>query len=91
LGDALKVKSLQQQGELGALQLEERPARAEETRQTAEAYKSSLNADGTVNRNNLYTSLAQRGLGAKLPTVQKGFADRTSPRPRRKRRRSRRT
>lgn len=75
LGDALKVKAMQQQGEIGALTLDEHKRTAEENRQTAEAYKSALNADGTINRNNLYTSLAQRGLGAKLPTVQKGFAD----------------
>lgn len=39
------------------------------------AYKSSLKPDGTLDRNLLYTGMADAGLGAKLPAIQKGFAD----------------
>lgn len=41
----------------------------------ADAYKGAVGADGAIDRTKLYTGLAQSGLGAKLPTVQKGFAD----------------
>lgn len=41
----------------------------------ADAYKNSIGADGAVDRNKLYTTVASSGLGAKLPGIQKGFAD----------------
>jgi hypothetical protein len=41
----------------------------------AKAYQSAVGADGKVDRNKLYTSVASAGLGAKLPGLQKSFAD----------------
>lgn len=41
----------------------------------ADAYRGATGADGAIDRTKLYTGLAQSGLGAKLPGVQKGFAD----------------
>jgi hypothetical protein len=40
-----------------------------------QAYKASTGADGKIDRNKLYTSVAQSGQGAKLPGIQKGFSD----------------
>lgn len=39
------------------------------------AYQGALGADGTIDRNKLYSSITQSGQGAKLPGIQKGFAD----------------
>lgn len=39
------------------------------------AYKLAVGADGTVDRNKLYFNVAGAGLGAKLPALQKSFAD----------------
>ncbi|WP_426111052.1 hypothetical protein [Massilia sp. PWRC2] len=41
----------------------------------ADAYRNSVGADGSMDRNKLYTTVASSGLGAKLPGIQKGFAD----------------
>jgi hypothetical protein len=41
----------------------------------ANAYRNSVGADGTVDRNKLYSTSAQMGLGAKLPAMQKAYAD----------------
>ena len=40
-----------------------------------QAYKVSTGADGKIDRNKLFTSVAQSGQGAKLPGIQKSFAD----------------
>jgi len=39
-----------------------------------QAYKASTGADGKIDRNKLYTGVAQSGLGAKLPGIQEGFS-----------------
>lgn len=41
----------------------------------AQAYRNSVGADGSVDRNKLYTAAAQAGLGAKIPAIQKGYAE----------------
>jgi hypothetical protein len=41
----------------------------------SQAYKSALGGDGAIDRNKLYSGLAQGGLGAKLPGIQKGFTE----------------
>lgn len=38
-----------------------------------DAYRSATGADGTIDRNKLYQSVAQSGQGAKLPGIQEGF------------------
>lgn len=40
-----------------------------------EVYRAAVGPDGTVDRNKLYTSAAQAGLGAKLPAMQKAYAE----------------
>ena len=41
----------------------------------AGVYRDATGADGKVDRNRLYSLTAQSGLGAKLPGMQKGYAD----------------
>jgi hypothetical protein len=43
--------------------------------QLADVYRSAVGADGKTDRNKLYTGAAQAGLGAKLPGIQKNYAD----------------
>lgn len=38
-------------------------------------YKTAVKPDGTIDRNALYTGAAQQGLGAKIPGLQKSFAE----------------
>lgn len=40
-----------------------------------QAYKDSTGTDGKIDRNKLFTSVAQSGQGSKLPGIQKGFSD----------------
>jgi hypothetical protein len=75
IGKLMAVRNAQQEGELGALKMDEYRRTTDETRQLGDAYKESVGPDGTLNRSGLLTSLAKRGLGAKVPTIQKGFAD----------------
>ena len=60
---------------LGGLKLEEAQRGVTENNALNEAYRGALKPDGTVDRNMLYSRVAGSGLGAKLPTIQKGFAD----------------
>lgn len=41
----------------------------------AQAYRDSVGADGAVDRSKLFSNAAQSGLGAKLPGMQKSYAD----------------
>lgn len=41
----------------------------------ANAYRNSVGADGALDRNKLYSTSAQTGLGAKLPAMQKAYAE----------------
>lgn len=51
-------------------------ARADEQeRAVSDAWRGATDPSGSVNRGNLLSALAQGGLGARIPTVQKQFAD----------------
>lgn len=41
----------------------------------AGAYKTAVGVDGAMDRNKLYAAVAQAGGGAKLPSIQKAYAD----------------
>lgn len=43
--------------------------------QLADVYRQSVGADGKTDRNKLYSGAAAAGLGAKLPGMQKGYAE----------------
>ncbi|MEJ7804339.1 MAG: hypothetical protein WKG03_00240 [Telluria sp.] len=61
--------------QVGQNKLAEYQRGVQQESQLADVYKSAVGADGTVNRNQLYTGAAQAGLGAKLPGMQKGYAE----------------
>jgi hypothetical protein len=68
LAQALQVKS-------GMTQMQEAEQARSERNALNEAYKGALGQDGSVDRNMLFRTLADRNLGAKIPGLQKQFAE----------------
>lgn len=70
-----QLKGMQNQNRLADLMFAGKERELQQENALSQAYKSALGGDGAIDRNKLYSGLAQGGLGAKLPGVQKGFAD----------------
>lgn len=73
-----KVMSLGQlagQQQLQQMQIQQAQRTQDQENTLADLYKGNINADGTVNRQGVLTGAAQRGLGSKIPGMQKQFAD----------------
>lgn len=71
-----QIQSGQNQNKLSELMLGDKQRESESQTALANAYKAATDpTTGAIDRNKLYGALAQGGQGAKLPTVQKGFAD----------------
>lgn len=75
LARAMQIRGLQQEHEVNALKADEYRRTIAETNALNEAYKGALGADGVVDRNRLYSTLAERNLGARIPDIQKKFLD----------------
>jgi len=71
----MQLKSLLGQQQLQQLNIQQATEEADNQRTLSDLYRSSVNPDGSVNRSQLTTQAAQRGLGAKIPALQKGWAD----------------
>lgn len=75
LAKVTQLKNAQNQNRLFDMQVaDSERARAGENALSA-AYRGATGADGTIDRNKLFTSIASGGQGAKLPGIQKGLAD----------------
>jgi len=71
-----QIQSGQNQNRLAELMLGDKQRETEGQTALANAYKAATDpTTGAIDRNKLYGALAQGGQGAKLPAVQKGFAD----------------
>lgn len=68
-------QAAQQQNKLAELTLGEKQRSVEQENALSQLYKTAVGSDGQIDRNKLYTGAAQTGLGAKLPGIQKGFAE----------------
>jgi hypothetical protein len=75
LARMMQIQGLQQQGELGRMQMEDSRLAREDAKTLNDLYRGAVKADGSVDRNALYSGAAQRGLGAKIPGLQKQFLD----------------
>lgn len=75
LAKLLQVQDMQQQGQMRNMQMQDAQSAREQSNRLADLYQSSMGADGKIDRNKLYQGAAQRGLGAKIPGLQKQFAD----------------
>jgi hypothetical protein len=70
-----QFKQMQQQNRLADLMFGEKQREVEEGNALNQLYKNAVGTDGQIDRNKLYTGMAQGGLGAKLPAIQKTFAE----------------
>lgn len=68
LGQAYQLRALKSQGDAAERSLDQE-------NQLAAAFKGSVGADGSIDRNKLYSSAAAAGAGAKIPSLQKGFLE----------------
>lgn len=75
MAQVMQIKGLQDQQAMRSMQLAEMERERAAANALAEAWKGSVGPDGTTDRNKLFQTLAQGGQGAKIPTIQKQFAD----------------
>jgi hypothetical protein len=74
-GKAMSLRTLAGQQQLQQMQLQQAQQQQDQERTLADLYKGNINPDGTVNRQGLMGAAAQQGLGARIPGMQKQFAD----------------
>lgn len=74
-GKAMQLKSLVGQQQLQQLQIQQATEEAENQRTLSDLYKTAVKPDGSVDRQALTNQAAQRGLGAKIPGLQKSWAE----------------
>lgn len=75
LANVMQIQGLQQQGELGRLQMDKLRRDTEQENAISAAYRDSIGPDGKLDRNKFSSLAAAAGFGAKLPTIQKGWAE----------------
>lgn len=71
----LRIENAGMQNKLAQLALDEKNREISSQNALADAYRNATNPDGSIDRNRLITSLATGGQGARIPGIQKTFAD----------------
>lgn len=71
----MQFQGVQRQNKLAELALGAKEREIEQENALSQLYKSAVGADGAIDRTKLLQGAAQGGLGAKIPTLQKTFAD----------------
>lgn len=74
-GQAMQLRSLAGQQELQQMQIQQSRRNDEQEKTLADLYAGNINPDGTVNRQGILSGAASKGLGARIPDLQKKFAD----------------
>lgn len=74
-GKALTLKGLAAQQQMQANQLADYEQEKQQQQTLADLYRTSVGSGGQLDRNALMQGVAQRGLGARIPGLQKSFAD----------------
>lgn len=74
-GKVATLRQLAGQQELQQMQIQQAKQTQDQERTLADLYKGNVGPDGTVNRQGIFSAAAERGLGAKIPGMQKQFAD----------------
>ncbi len=74
LAKMLQVQGMQQESQMRGLQMQDAADARVSKNKLAELYRTSIGADGKVDRNRLFQGAAQQGLGAQIPGLQKEFA-----------------
>jgi hypothetical protein len=75
LAKILQVQEAQQGQQMNRMKMDEYQRGITEQNALADLYKGAYSPDGKLDRNALVSGAASRGLGAKIPGLQKGFAD----------------
>lgn len=75
MGKVMSLRTLAGQQQLQQMQIQQAQQQQEQERTLADLYKGNIGPDGTINRQGLMSSAAQQGLGARIPGLQKQFAD----------------
>lgn len=75
MGKVMSLRTLAGQQQLQQMQIQQDQQKQEQDRTLADLYRGNINPDGTVNRQGILGAAAQKGLGARIPGLQKQFAD----------------
>lgn len=70
-----QLQSEQNRNRLADLMFSEKRRQVDETNALNDLYKNALGPDGKIDRTKLFSGVAERGLGSKLPALQKTFTD----------------
>lgn len=71
----LELERAKQEGELGQMKMDEYRRGIEGQNVLSDAYRLAMRPDGTIDRNLLSTTVAQRNYGHKLPDIMKSLDD----------------
>jgi hypothetical protein len=71
MGRAMSLAQLAQQGQLQRLQIDKAQRDYTDEQTLADLYRGAIKTDGTLDRAALLSNAATRGLGAKIPALQK--------------------
>lgn len=74
-GKVATLRQLAGQQELQQMQIQQAKQIQDQERTLADLYKGNVGPDGTINRQGIFSAAAERGLGAKIPGMQKQFAE----------------
>lgn len=74
-GKAMSLRTLAGQQQIQQLHLQQTQQQQDQERTLADLYRGNVNPDGSVNRQDLLAAAAQRGLGSRIPGMQKQFAE----------------
>lgn len=75
LAQVMQLRDAESAHKLNSLKIQEAERGVTETNSLNEAYRTALSPDGSVDRTRLYGDLATRGLGSRIPDIQKKFFD----------------
>lgn len=75
MGKVMSLRTLAGQQQLQQMQIQQAQQQQEQERTLADLYKGNIGPDGSINRQGLLGAAAQQGLGARIPVLQKQFAD----------------
>lgn len=75
LAQALELQNSVQNNRLGQMKADEYERGLADTNKLNSLYQQALGADGQVDRMKLYQGAARQGLGSKIPSLQKSFAE----------------
>lgn len=71
----MSLKNIANQQQIDQIKLDQAMQDQEQQRTLADLYRGAYSSDGKLDRNALMAGAAQRGLGARIPALQKQFAD----------------